>query len=384
MRLLACLALTVGISFGQTASVPASIPQLTFLSSSGTPLAGAFLCSFQAGTSTPLATFINSGGSSTNTNPIVLNSAGQASVWVTPGTLYKFILYVGGNGACPGSGTSTWTQDNVSSAAAYTLPNATASVLGGVICGTGTSCSSGIISVTPYTLPQATSSVLGGVICGSGVACTAGVISNTYFLPNATSTSLGGVSCGLGTICTSGTMTAEPLLFSAQGFSNTLTFTGSSNIQAFNKTFVLAANSINVAGTTLELDLSGTYSVAAASGSANGTIQISTALDNVDVASSGLISLTNSATATSAGLWTMHIPMAVVGTGISAGFFAPGGSFVLALGTPSVVPVTSAGNTFNLTINHTLQVFAFISATNGQTFQITGYNLKLLYPQFSF
>ena len=381
MKLLALLALTVGICGAQTAAVPASIPQLTFVNASGTPLAGAFLCSFQAGTSTPLATYINSGGSSTNTNPIVLNGNGQASVWITPGTLYKFILYIGGNGACPGSGIASWTQDNVSSAASFSLPNATSSSLGGVICGTGTSCSSGIISVTPYTLPMATNSVLGGVICGSGVACTSGVISNTYFLPNATATSLGGVSCGLGTVCTSGVMTAEPLLFAAQGFSSTLTFTGSSNVQVFNKTFVFAANSLNVAGTTIELDLSGNYSLASGS---NGTIQISTAFDNVDVASSALIALSSGAVSTSVGMWTAHIPMTVVGTGISAGFFAPGGTLTVVQGTPGTAVMTTAGNTFNLTINHTLQVYAFISATNGQTFQITGFNIKLLYPQFSF
>lgn len=61
----------------------------------------------------------------------------------------------------------------------YTLPVATASVLGGVKIGSGiTIDGSGVISASSgYTLPTATNSVLGGVKIGSGVTITDGVIS---------------------------------------------------------------------------------------------------------------------------------------------------------------------------------------------------------------
>lgn len=61
----------------------------------------------------------------------------------------------------------------------YTLPVATASVLGGVKIGSGISIDgSGVISASSgYTLPTATNSVLGGVKIGSGVTITDGVIS---------------------------------------------------------------------------------------------------------------------------------------------------------------------------------------------------------------
>lgn len=88
-------------------------PEIQYLDASGAPLAGAFLCSFAAGTSTPQATYTDSTGGTPNTNPVVLDSFGRASVWVKQ-LGYKFVLYTGGNGACPGTGVVQWSQDNVS------------------------------------------------------------------------------------------------------------------------------------------------------------------------------------------------------------------------------------------------------------------------------
>lgn len=63
--------------------------------------------------------------------------------------------------------------------ATYTLPTATASVLGGVKIGSGITITDGVISASSYTLPTATDTVLGGVKIGSGVTITDGVISVT-------------------------------------------------------------------------------------------------------------------------------------------------------------------------------------------------------------
>ena len=69
----------------------------------------------------------------------------------------------------------------ISGSAAYSLPVATASILGGVKQGSGISIDgSGVISNSySYTLPTATASVLGGVKVGSGLSITDGVLAAT-------------------------------------------------------------------------------------------------------------------------------------------------------------------------------------------------------------
>jgi len=63
----------------------------TFFGSTGRPLSGGLIYTYQAGSSTPLATYSDNGGSIPNTNPIVLNSAGQtpSEVWMIAGYSYK-------------------------------------------------------------------------------------------------------------------------------------------------------------------------------------------------------------------------------------------------------------------------------------------------------
>lgn len=66
--------------------------------------------------------------------------------------------------------------------AAYSLPTATASVLGGVKIGSGISIDgNGVISASSgYTLPNATTSTLGGVIVGTGLAVASGTVSVSF------------------------------------------------------------------------------------------------------------------------------------------------------------------------------------------------------------
>jgi hypothetical protein len=59
---------------------------------SGAPLVGGKLFTYSAGTSTPVATYTDSTGGTPNTNPIILNSRGEAQVWLTPNVGYKFVL----------------------------------------------------------------------------------------------------------------------------------------------------------------------------------------------------------------------------------------------------------------------------------------------------
>lgn len=96
-----------------------------------------------------------------------------------------------------------WVNTQISNAA-YSLPTATTSVLGGVkVDGTTITITNGVISSTggggggeSYVLPTATTSVLGGVkVDGTTITITDGVISSsyTYSLPTASTTVTGGI-----------------------------------------------------------------------------------------------------------------------------------------------------------------------------------------------
>lgn len=58
----------------------------------GLPLAGGKLYSYQAGTLIPLATYTDRGGLVANANPVVLDSAGRADIWLSVNVAYKLIL----------------------------------------------------------------------------------------------------------------------------------------------------------------------------------------------------------------------------------------------------------------------------------------------------
>jgi hypothetical protein len=65
-----------------------------FFTTTGLPLAGGLIYTYQAGSSTPLATYTDNTGTVANANPIVLGSDGRPSseIWLTYGYNYKFIL----------------------------------------------------------------------------------------------------------------------------------------------------------------------------------------------------------------------------------------------------------------------------------------------------
>lgn len=65
-----------------------------FFSNDGLPLAGGKLQTYQAGSTTPLATYTDSSGLIANTNPIILGTDGRppSTIWLTDGLFYKFVL----------------------------------------------------------------------------------------------------------------------------------------------------------------------------------------------------------------------------------------------------------------------------------------------------
>jgi hypothetical protein len=79
-----------------------------FFDNNGIPLSGGLLYAYQAGSSTPLATYTTISGTVANANPIVLNSSGRLDneVWLTYGYFYKFVLQTA-------TGTLLGTYDNI-------------------------------------------------------------------------------------------------------------------------------------------------------------------------------------------------------------------------------------------------------------------------------
>lgn len=97
-KIVASLLLLCGIAapaFAQSAVVM-PVPKMQFLDANGNPYASGKLYSYAAGTTTPLETCADSslsGGAcvTANANPVILDSAGRASVFLRP-AVYKFIL----------------------------------------------------------------------------------------------------------------------------------------------------------------------------------------------------------------------------------------------------------------------------------------------------
>jgi hypothetical protein len=85
-----------------------------FVDANGAPLAGGLLYTCAAGLScpgSPQATYTDSTASVQNPNPIVLDSAGRAQIWLGP-QAYRLVLQ-------DANAVQQWSQDNVSDTAAY-------------------------------------------------------------------------------------------------------------------------------------------------------------------------------------------------------------------------------------------------------------------------
>ena len=81
------------------------VPKIQFFADDGTPLVGGKLYSYAAGTTTPLATYTTYAGTVANTNPVILDSRGEANVWLGA-NVYKLALYDADNALI-------WTVDNI-------------------------------------------------------------------------------------------------------------------------------------------------------------------------------------------------------------------------------------------------------------------------------
>lgn len=86
-------------------------PIQQFFMNNGKPADGYLLFTYVAGTSTKVATYIDSTGVTPNTNPIVLNYRGECRIWIDPALSYKFVLAPKGDTDPPTS--PIWTVDDI-------------------------------------------------------------------------------------------------------------------------------------------------------------------------------------------------------------------------------------------------------------------------------
>jgi len=67
-------------------------PKQQIFGSDGEPLVGGKIYTYLAGTSTPATTYTDYSAGTANTNPIILDSLGQANIWLLSTVSYKFIV----------------------------------------------------------------------------------------------------------------------------------------------------------------------------------------------------------------------------------------------------------------------------------------------------
>lgn len=89
-------------------AILAPVLRQRFFTTSGAPLAGGKLYTYEAGTTTPLASYDDFSESSANTNPIILDANGECDLWLGA-RAYKFVLHNSAD-------VLQWTVDNVNQA----------------------------------------------------------------------------------------------------------------------------------------------------------------------------------------------------------------------------------------------------------------------------
>ena len=88
-------------------------PVMQFFDANGNPLVGGKLFTYAAGTTTPQVTYTSYNGLTPNTNPVILNSAGEAAIWLNDSKYYMVLK--------DANDVVLWTADNVNAPNGPTL-----------------------------------------------------------------------------------------------------------------------------------------------------------------------------------------------------------------------------------------------------------------------
>ena len=139
-------------------------PKMQFLDGNGNPLTSGLLYTYSAGTTTPKTTYTTAAASTPNTNPVVLDSAGRANVFLVSGQGYKFVL-------ANAADVIQYTVDNITAAGTMSTQNADAvAITGGSISGvtiTGPITGDVTGNLTGNVTGDVTGSISGGTVSGS-------------------------------------------------------------------------------------------------------------------------------------------------------------------------------------------------------------------------
>jgi hypothetical protein len=133
------------------AIAPSPAVKQQFFDDSGAPLAGGLLFTYQCGTTTPQPTYTDASGLYQSTNPIVLDSAGRAVIFVGQ-SCYKYILQ-------NSLGVQLWSVDGVQTFptgyAALTVTNLTTTTIG----------TASLTASSQITAPNIIDTLLTGGLC---------------------------------------------------------------------------------------------------------------------------------------------------------------------------------------------------------------------------
>ena len=256
-------------------------PKQQIYGSDGNPLVGGKIYTYSAGTTTPLATYTDAGGLTANTNPIILNSLGQANIWLAPSSSYKFSVFTSAD-------VLLYTVDNIATPIDY------------------------LSLVTSLASPPP----IGSTAPNTGAFTTLAATTGTITTVNSTTGNITTVNAT--TVTATGTITAETLTFEGGG---SLTKVPESAIKPI--TASVAANALTVtlnattldfrsatltSGTVVSRVISSPVSVVVSSGSTLGTVSavqsriVVLALDNAGTVELAVVNISGGNDLTETGL----------------------------------------------------------------------------------
>lgn len=250
-------------------------PKQQLYGSDGAPLVGGKIYTYAAGTTTPLATYTDYTAGTANTNPIILNSLGQANIWLGTSS-YKFSVYTAAD------------------VLLYTVDNISAPI-----------DSAGLATALSSPTP------IGNTAPNTGAFTTLAATTGTITTVNAT-------TVNAATITATGTVTAETLTFEGGG---SMTRPPEAGIQSLTATVATNALTVTLNPTTLDFRsstlASGTVvtrtigsaiSVTVSSGSTLGTVSavqsriVVLALDNAGTVELAVVNIAGGTNLTETGL----------------------------------------------------------------------------------
>ena len=179
----------------------ATPPKLQFLDSNGAPLVGGKLYTYAAGTTTPQVSYTDYGGGTPNTNPVILDSRGEASVWLGT-SLYKMALY-------SATDVLIWTVDNIGGFAtlAQLAASGGSSLVGYLPAGTGAVATTVQAKLREFIDVKDFGAVADGVWSGTAASGTDNLAAFTAALAAAVSTGVSRVKATGGKYYLSGKLT---------------------------------------------------------------------------------------------------------------------------------------------------------------------------------